>query len=229
MGHIEIIEDERHLQERLQHHIDSGVPENKLIVVSNRGVEGFLRDYPSVEEEMAGGRDIADIFSRYIAVSDEKASQYTDALNKDELLLYIENDTSAPAAADEETIKLRKERLSVNKDSVNKGEVVVEKYAESEIEEFDVPVNMDNVTVERRPVEGEPLFETYNQTEDGEDDLNVIRIPITKERIRIIKEQVVTEEIIVRKEIIEKTEHVSGTVRREDIRVSEVKNEDLDK
>ena len=88
---------------------------------------------------------------------------------------------------------------------------------------------MDNVTVERRPVEGEPLFETYNQTEDGEDDLNVIRIPITKERIRIIKEQVVTEEIIVRKEVIEKTEHVSGTVRREDIRVSEVKNEDLDK
>nr|WP_245203014.1 DUF2382 domain-containing protein [Jeotgalicoccus aerolatus] len=178
---------------------------------------------------MAGGRDIADIFSRYIAVSDEKAGQYTDALNKGELLLYIENDTSAPAAADEETIKLRKERLSVNKDSVNKGEVVVEKYAESEIEEFDVPVNMDNVTVERRPVEGEPLFETYNQTEDGEDDLNVIRIPITKERIRIIKEQVVTEEIIVRKEVIEKTEHVSGTVRREDIRVSEVKNEDLDK
>lgn len=151
---------------------------------------------------------------------DDKDEKYQDSLN-------------------EEKIQLRQERLKVNKENVTTGEVVVEKYSESTVQEFDVPVTSENVTVERRPVEGEPLFETYNNTEDGEDDLNVIRIPVTKERLRVIKEQVVVEEIVVRKDVVEKVEHVSGTVKHDDIRVSEekivddnikeVKNVDIDK
>ena len=135
---------------------------------------------------------------------DDKDEKYQDSLN-------------------EEKIQLRQERLKVNKENVTTGEVVVEKYSESTVQEFDVPVTSENVTVERRPVEGEPLFETYNNTEDGEDDLNVIRIPVTKERLRVIKEQVVVEEIVVRKDVVEKVEHVSGTVKHDDIRASEEK------
>ncbi|WP_411843810.1 YsnF/AvaK domain-containing protein [Salinicoccus sp. HZC-1] len=137
--------------------------------------------------------------------------------------------TNKVTASDEDNITLREERLVVDKDNVNLGEVVVNKYTDSEVEEFDVPVERDNVTVDRRPVEGEPLFETYNN-DDSDDEMGVIRIPITKERIKIIKEQVVTEEIIIRKEKIKDTKHISEVVSHEDVEVTEVKNDadDLD-
>lgn len=230
MGQIELIANEEHLHERLKHYTRTGIPEHKLTVVSTRGYGDFLTDYPDVNERMTGAESIEELLaqldgSQRLTMTNAERDNYTNALNNGELLLYID-ESGLETPQDEETMELREERLAVSKEKVQTGEVVVEKYTDSKIEEFDVPVNMDNVTVERRPVEGEPLFETYNNTEDGDDDLGIIRIPVTKERIRVIKEHVVTEEIVITKEIVEKMEHVSGTVKHDDIRVSEVKNED---
>lgn len=234
MGKIELIADENHLQERLQHYRDLNVPEKKLTVVSTRGYEDFLLDYPGVNEHMTAGDSLEELLiqldgSQRLTMTNQERENYTNALNNGELLLYIDDKSELEASENEETIELREERLAVDKETVQSGEVVVEKYTESKVEEFDVPVNMDNVTVERRAVEGEPLFETYNNTEDSDDDLGIIRIPVTKERIRVIKEHVVTEEIVITKEVVEKIEHISGTVKHDDIRVSEVKNEDVDR
>ncbi|AKG73508.1 YsnF/AvaK domain-containing protein [Salinicoccus halodurans] len=166
-----------------------------------------------------------------------KALLYIDYNNKDlyddRKVTTQENDaddrpvrpTNKVTRQDEDSIPLREEQLVVDKKNVNLGEVVVNKYTDSEVEEIDVPVERDEVSVERRPVEGEPLFETYNQ-DDTNDDMNTIRIPITKERIKIIKEQVVTEEIIIRKEKKTDTKHISEVVSHEDIEVTELKNED---
>ncbi len=234
MGKIELIADENHLQERLQHYRDLNVPEKKLTVVSTRGYEDFLLDYPGVNEHMTAGDSLEELLiqldgNQRLTMTNQERENYTNALNNGELLLYIDDKSELEASENEETIELREERLAVDKETVQSGEVVVEKYTESKVEEFDVPVNMDNVTVERRAVEGEPLFETYNNTEDSDDDLGIIRIPVTKERIRVIKEHVVTEEIVITKEVVEKIEHISGTVKHDDIRVSEVKNEDVDR
>lgn len=231
MGQIELIANEQHLQERLQHYRDLNVPEKKLTVLSTRGYEDFLSDYPGVNEQMTAGHSLEELLvqldgSQRLTMTNQERENYTNALNNGELLLYIENESELNTSHDEETIELREERLAVNKESVQTGEVVVQKYTDSKVEEFDVPINMDNVTVERRVVEGEPLFETYNM-DDSDDAEGVIRIPVTKERIRVIKEHVVTEEIVITKEVVEKMEHVSGTVKHDDIRVSEVKNEDL--
>ena len=234
MGQIELIADEQHLRERLTHYIETGVPENKLTVVSTRGYADFLIDFPDVNERMPAGRSLEEMLaqldgSQRLKMTNSERENYTNALNNGELLLYIDNESGIETSPGEETIELREERLAVDKETVQTGEVVVEKYTDSTVEEFDVPVNMDNVTVERRAVEGEPLFETYNNTEDSDDDLGIIRIPVTKERIRVIKEHVVTEEIVITKEVVEKMEHVSGTVKHDDIRVSEVKNEDSER
>lgn len=232
MGQIELIANEAHLHERLEHYTGTGIPEHKLTVVSTRGYGNFLTDYPDVNERMTGAESIEELLaqldgSQRLTMTNAERDNYTNALNNGELLLYID-ESGLETPQDEETMELREERLAVSKEKVQTGEVVVEKYTDSKVEEFDVPVNMDNVTVERRPVKGEPLFETYNNTEDGDDDLGIIRIPVTKERIRVIKEHVVTEEIVITKEVVEKVEHVSGTVKHDDIRVSEVKNEDAD-
>lgn len=234
MGQIELIANENHLQERLQHYSDLNIPEKKLTVVSTRGYEDFLLDYPGVNEHMTAGDSLEELLiqldgSQRLTMTNQERENYTNALNNGELLLYIDDESELEVSENEETIELREERLAVDKETVQSGEVVVEKYTDSKIEEFDVPVNMDNVTVERRAVQGEPLFETYNNTEDSDDDLGIIRIPVTKERIRVIKEHVVTEEIVITKEVVEKIEHVSGTVKHDDIRVSEVKNEDVDR
>lgn len=230
MGQIELIANKEHLHERLEHYTRTGIPEHKLTVVSTRGYGDFLTDYPDVNERMTGAESIEELLaqldgSQRLTMTNAERDNYTNALNNGELLLYIDK-SGLETPQNEETMELREERLAVSKEKVQTGEVVVEKYTDSKVEEFDVPVNMDNVTVERRPVEGEPLFETYNNTEDGDDDLGIIRIPVTKERIRVIKEHVVTEEIVITKEVVEKMEHVSGTVKHDDIRVSEVKNED---
>ncbi|SDL31383.1 YsnF/AvaK domain-containing protein [Lacicoccus qingdaonensis] len=125
----------------------------------------------------------------------------------------------------EENFELRKEDLVVDKEKKQVGEVIVNKFTESEVQDFDVPLDHEHVTVERRKLEDEPLFETYSHDE-SDDEEGVIRIPITKERIKIVREQVVTEEVIVRKKIVTDNKHISEVVRHEDINVIERKNEE---
>lgn len=237
MGQIELISNEAMLMERLEHYTQKGIAENQLTVISTREYDSFLSVYPDVNKRMTAGSGLEDIFAQI----DTKQRQtltavdrenYYNALNNGEMLLYIGSggivEPDKATSAVEDTMRLHKEHLVVEKENVNVGEVVVNKYSEDKIEEFDVPVKSDKVTVERRPVEGEPLFETYNQ-DDSDDEIGVIRIPITKERIKIVKEHVVTEEIVIRQEVVQKIEHVSGTVKHEDVKVTEVKNEDLDR
>ena len=134
-------------------------------------------------------------------------------------------DTRRTENTNEESFQLRKENLHVNKEEKQVGEVIVNKFTESEVQEFDVPVDHEHVTVERRILEDEPLFETYSH-DDSDDEEGVIRIPITKERIKIVKEQVVTEEVIVKKKVVTDNKHISEVVKHEDINVIERKDED---
>ncbi|CAM4238335.1 YsnF/AvaK domain-containing protein [Lacicoccus alkaliphilus] len=176
-----------------------------------------------------------------LELTGREKEEYENHLEAGRLLLYIDYDDHSfyrftdgnesydyqdperprrPAEGDEESIQLRKEELVVDKERQQVGEVVVNKRTDSEVQEFDVPVDREEVTVERRPIEGEPLFEEYSYDDPG-DDVDVIRIPITKERIKIVKEHVVTEEVIIRKKIVTENKHISEVVHHEDIDVTE--------
>lgn len=54
----------------------------------------------------------------------------------------------------EEKLQLREERLNVDKEKVRTGEVRIDKHVETDHQEFDVPVRREEVTIERRPVDG---------------------------------------------------------------------------
>lgn len=140
------------------------------------------------------------------------------------------NTTGAGAANDEfadrddlteeEKIQLREERLNVDKERVQTGEVNVDKHVETDHQEFDVPVEREEVTVERRPVDGDrPAGDI-----DG-DDRDSINVSVNEERVNVDKEDVVSEEVVVKKEKIRDTEHVSEDVRREDVDIDETTND----
>jgi len=109
------------------------------------------------------------------------------------------------------TIQLREERLKVSKTPVQTGEVSVRKEVHTEQKTITVPVEREEVVIERRPVSGHAAT--------GDIQAEEIRIPVKEEKVHVEKEAVVTEEVSVGKRKVQDTEHVSGTVRKEEVKV----------
>jgi uncharacterized protein (TIGR02271 family) len=117
---------------------------------------------------------------------------------------------------DEETrtLKLREEELAARKTSVETGRVRLGKEIVEEERTVDVPVTREEVYVERHPVERRPSDQPIGETET-----ETIRVPVREEHVEVEKQPVVYEEVGVGKRVTQDTEHVSGTVRREELRV----------
>jgi uncharacterized protein (TIGR02271 family) len=111
---------------------------------------------------------------------------------------------------DEERMELREEQLDVQKDRVEAGEVRLRKEVVKEKKTIDVPVSHEEVVIEKHAVGGRQPAE--GQIGDDEE----IRVPLMEERVRAKKTPVVKEEISLKKQQVQTTEHVSDTVRREE-------------
>lgn len=130
---------------------------------------------------------------------------------------------------EEETLQLHEERLKVNKERVQTGEVHVEKEVIQEEQVIDVPVQREEVFVERRPVAENDLTAYDDRGTAFTDDSETIRVPITEERVEVTKKPVVTEEIVIGKRTIEDTETVRDTIRREEAHVDEDRTKRTDR
>lgn len=139
-------------------------------------------------------------------------------LSREERLNYLDSDLrDRNDISDDEKIKLHEERLRVNKDVVESGEVTIDKNVVSERQEFDVPVSHDEVTIERRKVNETVADGHFDNDLDDE----TIRVPLTEERVSIDKENVVSEELLIKKNRVTDTEHVSEEVRREEVDIDD--------
>ncbi|MEM1502751.1 YsnF/AvaK domain-containing protein [Domibacillus sp. 8LH] len=127
--------------------------------------------------------------------------------------------------SEEEKLRLHEERLNVSKERVQTGEVQVEKEVVEEEQVIDVPVEREEVYVERRPVNDSDVSAFGDRA--FEEDTETIRVPVTEERVEVTKKPVVTEEIVVGKRKVEDTETVRDTVRREEARIDEDDDERL--
>ena len=133
--------------------------------------------------------------------------------------------TTDRPVTDEERISLQEERLDVDTNEVQTGEVNVKKNVTEETKTIEVPVQHEEVTIEKHPVTGdEPADGTIGDEE--------VTIPITEEQIEVTKRPVVTDEVVINKETKEETKEVSETVRKEDLDVDTqgdvtVDNDDL--
>lgn len=108
-------------------------------------------------------------------------------------------------------LRLHEEKLNVDKERVQTGEVDVHKHVVMDEQTVEVPVTREEVYVERRQVDGEAA--TGERFEDDDS----IHIPVTEERVEVTKRPVVSEEIVVGKRQVQDTETVSETVRREEV------------
>lgn len=118
---------------------------------------------------------------------------------------------------DEARLDVVEERLNIGKRAVDRGgvrvrRVVTERPVEEQVTLRDETINVDRHTVDRR-VEGtaDDLFteQTYEFTE-------------TDEEAVVAKETRVVEEVVVDKDVQERTETVRDTVRRADVEIEQI-------
>ena len=131
-------------------------------------------------------------------------------------------DVDASRVAEGETLRVpvHEEELTAATREREIGEVHIEKRVVAEERVLEVPITEERVRVERRVVDrpadpGEAAFEE-----------GVIEVPIRGEEVELQKRVRVAEEVEVGKEAVQRTEQVAGTVRREEVRVSEVDAEE---
>jgi uncharacterized protein (TIGR02271 family) len=114
---------------------------------------------------------------------------------------------------DSRHLELHEERLRPEKETVETGQVNVRKEVVTEQESMEVPVTREEVYVERQPVAGgRPASGDIGEDQE-------IRVPVREETVHLEKDVVVSEDVTVGKRPVRDTEHVSGTVRREEAHV----------
>ncbi len=112
-----------------------------------------------------------------------------------------------------DTIQVKEEQLHASKRPVEKGEVRVRKEVHTETKTLEVPVEREEVVIERRAVNKNA------SNADFRDDNQQIRIPVREEMVEVTKTPVVTEEVSVGKRTVRDTEKVSGQVRKEQVKI----------
>ena len=121
---------------------------------------------------------------------------------------------SKPAGERERAIPVIEEELQIGKRAVSRGGVrVFSRVVETPVEEH-VQLRDEHVTVERRPVNRNA---TAGDTAAFKED--VIEVRETDEEAVVAKQARVVEEVVVRKDVEQRTETVRDTVRRTEVGV----------
>lgn len=117
----------------------------------------------------------------------------------------------------DETIEvaLTEEELTARTREVQRGEVRIEKDVVAEEQTLEVPVTEERVHVSRRVVDRDVL------PGDATFEEGVIEVPVYGEEVELEKRTRVREELEITKDKVQDTERVSGTVRHEEVRVTD--------
>ncbi|UEM22349.1 YsnF/AvaK domain-containing protein [Skermanella mucosa] len=176
-----------------------------------RGLE-IMSNHGAVDIDERGSRWRSEGWSRY----DEDAGPYTGTgLTEAASSMRTSNTTTGDrtAAGEETVIPIAEEEIAVGKRQVQGGGVRVRSYVVETPVEESVRLREESVHVERRAVDrpvdaGADAFRerTVNLTE-------------TSEEAVVSKTARITEEVVVGKDVTERTEHVSDTVRRTEVDV----------
>lgn len=124
-------------------------------------------------------------------------------------------DTDVVRDRDDMTIELAEEELTARKRAVDRGEVTISKNVVAEEQTIDVPVTEEQVSVSRRAVDrdvapGDQVFEG-----------GTIEVPVRGEEAVVEKTAHVAEEIEISKDVVQETERVTDTVRREEVQIDD--------
>jgi uncharacterized protein (TIGR02271 family) len=121
--------------------------------------------------------------------------------------------TDARSVTGGEKLQLAEEELRAHKTQEKVGEVRVRKEVVTEQQTLTVPVRREEVVIERHAASGQRT----GDLQPGQE----IRIPVMEEQVSVEKHAVVKEEVKVGKRQIQENKQVSGTVRKEEIKVEQ--------
>jgi len=155
--------------------------------------EAILRQYEADFGENAGNYDYEGQSNDY---RDSEVSQQKDRFGG------------------ERKFQLLGEILRVHKDRVKRGEVRLRKEVLTENQTLQVPVQREELVIERRPIGNN----TPSSKDIREDEM---RVPLTEERATLDKSTVVREEVSVGKKPVEQVRDLTGDVRHEELVVDD--------
>jgi len=124
--------------------------------------------------------------------------------------------TEEMAVGDEIRIPVVAEELIATVRPVDVGTIRIQKRIITEDQVVEVPVTEEEIRVERRIIT-QPINGTASQVVEQ----IIIEVPVRNEAIDVEKRARVTEEIVVTKDVIQRTERVTDSVRREEVRIDE--------
>lgn len=215
------------------HKDDEAVARDGLTVDTNEENDVYYNKkddaFTSGTSETAGvGRDSGTGFGLGSDRTVDDVNRTDNDLNRTDRDLNRTDTDLNRTGTDEEKLRLHEERLNVDKERVQTGEVNVGKHVVEENQSIEVPVEREEVYVERRPVNEETTGDTFDKdsglTGDAYQEGENIHIPVTEERVEVSKKDVVAEEIVVGKRKVQDTETVNETVRREEADIDEDTN-----
>ena len=115
-------------------------------------------------------------------------------------------------AEEARTLEVREEELQIRKRPVTTGEAEVRKEVRTERRSVDVPVQKEELVIERHAVSRQPASGPVGGNE-------TVRIPLSEEQIEVEKKPVVTERVTVGKRTTEEEQRVDATLAKENVKV----------
>jgi uncharacterized protein (TIGR02271 family) len=129
-------------------------------------------------------------------------------------LLQTSPDTrEVNSTAGDSTLQLREEELVAHKQQVETGQVQIRTDVVTEERTLEVPVTHEEVTIQRTAVDHRPADRAIDDRGES------IQVPVREERVELEKRPVVYEEVALGTREVQDTQHVSGTVRREEAHI----------
>ena len=132
--------------------------------------------------------------------------------SQENVLAAPANVVSASADEAESVIRLRAERLEIEKQRVQHGEARVRKEVVTHLESIEVPVSREELVIEQVAFNADG---TAGEISAGD----VIRIPLSEEVVNVSKTVTATEDVRIGKRMVAEIEHVSETTREERLHV----------
>ena len=122
--------------------------------------------------------------------------------------------TAAATAGDEASVVRHEERLNVGTQEREAGHARLRKYVVTDHETVDVPVEREEVTVERTPIN-----DTNARVDNGTIGEEEVDVTLHEERPVVQKEAVPVEEVGLNKQTVQETQRVEADVRKEQVDV----------
>jgi uncharacterized protein (TIGR02271 family) len=114
-------------------------------------------------------------------------------------------------------LQLREERLRVEKVAEQLGAVRLTRRVIERVEKVEVPLREERIVIEVLPNGGGKVQFEGKDLAEGE----VVEVVVYEERLNVEKHVVVNEDVRVRKEMVEHTERVQETLRKEELVVDD--------